>query len=87
MTPRYARTLQYPNIRFDSFPGSKNIEGGCNWSVNVAIRSSQRIIKVESVTHKLQVNKKDNSNINVTFASSGELPNKDFTLYYTLENF
>lgn len=82
MTPRYARGLQVPQLVFNSLPGSKSIEGRCEWSVKVSIRSSQKILKVESDTHKMVI-KQNGGIVNATFANN-ELPNKDFTLSYTL---
>jgi hypothetical protein len=74
MTPRYARGLQLPQLLFSSFGNS-----------NVTIRSSRNIIKVESNTHKL--NKITNNNeTSYTFAEQNVLPDRDFSLYYTLDN-
>lgn len=69
MTPRYARGLEFPNITFERLPGSKNVEGRCNWGVNVTIRSSEKILKVESVSHKLKVSQNGNI-VSLTFASN-----------------
>jgi hypothetical protein len=55
MTPRYARGLQVQQLMFNSFPGSVKMEGKCVWSVNVTVRSSQRILNVKSETHKMKI--------------------------------
>jgi len=85
MTPRYARGLQLPQLLFSSFGNSKTMEGRCSWSVNVTIRSSRNIIKVESNTHKLK-KFTNNNETSYTFAEQNVLPDRDFSLYYTLDN-
>lgn len=49
------------------------------------IRSQRKITKVESITHKLlKKNKPDG--LSITF-DGNYLPDKDFSLYYSLEDY
>lgn len=86
MTPRYASRSNPQELAFGSFPNSQQMEGRCFWNVNVNIRSSKKILKVFSESHKIRIVAKGNI-VNVTFDNSNELPNKDFTLSYVIEHF
>lgn len=61
------------------------MEGKCFWSVNVLIRSQRKITKVESFSHKLK-QKATQDGVSVTF-DGDYLPNKDFSMCYSLEEF
>lgn len=61
------------------------MEGKCFWSVDVLIRSQRKITKVESVTHKLKP-KVTQDGTSVIFEEK-YLPDKDFSLYYSLEDY
>ena len=52
----------------------------------MTIRSSRNIQKVESNTHQLKKIPYGNENI-YTFAEPNVLPDRDFSLYYTLDNY
>ncbi len=83
MTPRYASQRSPQEIVFGSFPNSKKMEGICTWNVSVNIRSSKKVLKTFSDSHKIKTIKSANG-LNITFADPNELPNRDFTLSYVL---
>lgn len=86
MTPRYASRRQPHELAFGSFPSSQKMVGSCHWNLNVNIRSSRKILKVFSESHKIRLVPKGKT-VNATFENTNELPNRDFTLSYVIEDF
>jgi hypothetical protein len=66
MTPRYASRRQPHELAFGAFPASQKMEGRCTWNVSVNIRSSSKILRVFSESHKIRVVPKGNT-MNATF--------------------
>lgn len=68
------------------------MEGKCNWSLKIVVKSMRKLAKFFSNTHKINPNSKS-SNKEGYFENEIEvtepnmMPNKDFSLCYTFEKF
>jgi len=88
MTPRYGRSLRPNELIFAPvYKNKTSAYAKCTWSINLRIKSQKTIAKVESFTHKINSKKISNNETEIIFEENDILPNKDFALLYTFEEF